>query len=135
MQIIIPERFFSIPYNGKRYPINKGIDGNLDQGANCQLFVYVLLKYFGLPLKKYFRSAELWKDIICTEKVSKLQPLDIVFFNKSINAYGAHLGLYIGNNKIIHLPRNIGYPVIWDLKEFKKNKKYRIMLGGKRVKK
>lgn len=47
---------------------------------------------------------------------------------------GAHMGIYLGNNKILHLSKEIGYPTIWDFKDFKKRSKYKMFIGAKRVK-
>lgn len=129
--IVIPIYFFHTKYNGLRYPGNIKIQG-LKQGANCQYFACQFLQYFGLELKD-FRSDELWEERIFTKRVTKLNPLDLVFFNKTLSAYGAHIGVSIGQGKVIHLSKKIGYPTVWDLAEFSKHKEYRVFIGAKRV--
>ncbi|MBI2315125.1 C40 family peptidase [Candidatus Daviesbacteria bacterium] len=132
MKIAIPIHFFYIKYNAKQFPGNTNRKG-LKFGANCQYFVFELLKHFGVKVKKTFRSSELWEDVVETKKVKRLALFDIVFFNSTEKAYGAHLGVYLEKNKVIHLSRKVGYPTIWDIKEFFKYKEYKYYLGAKRV--
>lgn len=111
-----------------------GKDGKkiFSHGANCQIFIYEMLKHFGYFIPKSYRSSDLWKDSTYTKKVENLRPLDIVFFNKSKNSYGAHIGLVIGENKIIHLSKIVGKPAIWSLDQFREYEKYNFYLGAKR---
>lgn len=132
MKIAIPIQFFYIRYNAKQFPGSVNKKG-LEFGANCQYFVFEFLKYFEIKIKKAFRSSELWADTIETKKVNKLTLFDIVFFNSTEESYGAHLGVYLGKNKVIHLSKRVGYPTVWDLKEFSKYKEYSYFLGAKRV--
>jgi cell wall-associated NlpC family hydrolase len=106
---------------------------NLENGANCQTFVYEILKESQPWFVPDFRSSELWEDKKYTETVSNLEVSDIVFFNRNENSYGAHLGIYVGNNKVLHLCKEIGFPSIWDLKQFESNDKYKIFIGAKRL--
>lgn len=128
--ISIPHSFFSVKYDGSKYP---GKFENLKDGANCQSFAYEILRYFRYSIGN-LRSSDLWDDKTYTRKVKKLIPLDIALFGKEMNAYGAHVGVCLGNNKIIHLSKEIGQPIIWDINEFKKYPKYKIFIGGKRIK-
>jgi cell wall-associated NlpC family hydrolase len=60
-------------------------------------------------------------------------PLDILFFNIDSDPYGAHIGIYIGSNKVVHLSEEVGYTTVWDLDEFKKRERYKCFLGAKRL--
>ena len=79
-----------------------------------------------------FRSSDLWEDTTYTKKVKTLRLLDILMFNKNKDAYGAHLGLYLGNDRILHLSKEIGYPTIWNFADFKKRTGYKVFIGAKR---
>lgn len=131
-QYVIPTNFLIVKYNGKAYPGSKHADG-FKNGANCQHFIYEIYRYNKLVIPN-FRSSEIWDDTVHTVRVNKLQPLDILLFNNTEKSWGAHFGLYLGDNKILHLSKAIGYPVIWDFKKFAKLKKYKIYLGAKRLK-
>jgi hypothetical protein len=63
--LAIPISFFNVSYNGSKFPGSKELRG-LKQGANCQYFVYELMRYFGYKIKD-FRSSELWEDTIDTK--------------------------------------------------------------------
>jgi cell wall-associated NlpC family hydrolase len=65
--------------------------------------------------------------------VKYLQPLDLVLFNKTKEAYGAHVGVYLGKDKIIHLLKEVGYPTVWDFKDFRKRENYKVFVGAKRM--
>lgn len=129
-EISIPIKFFNSYYDGDKYP---GSDNctELENGANCQYFAYELLRHFNFIVPD-LRSSNLWEDTEHTEEVSNLEPLDLLFFNKDNNSYGAHVGVYIGSNKVIHLSKEVGYPTIWDMEEFKKKNNYSCFIGAKR---
>jgi lipoprotein Spr len=131
--IYIPKKFYKIPYNSHNFPNNdKQID--IKDGANCQFFVYTLLEYFGYP-KLTFRSSELFDDKEETINVSNAEVFDIIMFNNVDKSYGAHLGLYIGKDKVIHLSKEVGLPSIWTFSNFNNTDKYCKIVGIKRVKK
>jgi cell wall-associated NlpC family hydrolase len=52
------------------------------------------LRKIGLQLVD--KESQFWKQVTITE----LQPFDILVFRKNL----LHFGIYIGNNKILHLP-------------------------------
>lgn len=133
MNISIPIDFFHIKYNESNNPSYRKKD-ILKNGANCQLFAYMFLHHFGFPFLT-FRSSDLWFDQVYTRKVKKMKIFDLVLFNKTNDSYGAHVGVYIGGNKIFHLSKQIGYPIVWDTAEFKKYDKYKIVIGIKRLRK
>ena len=128
----IPAYFFDISYKGSQYPGNPALQ-DIRYGANCQLFAYELLKHYGKPLPP-FRSSELWEDSLHTEVVKgELLPLDVLLWNRTPEPFGAHVGLYIGEDKAIHLARREGLAVIWPLSRFGKEDLYRYYIGAKRV--
>jgi cell wall-associated NlpC family hydrolase len=127
----IPIHFFDTYYDGSKFP-GSSTCGGIQNGANCQYFAYELLRHFGFTVPD-LRSSNLWKDKISTKKVKTLQPLDLVLFNKTKDAYGAHVGVYIGNGKVIHLSKEVGYSTVWDFEEFKKRENYKVFIGAKRV--
>lgn len=131
MKISIPIEFFDSKYDGSKYP-GSGSCSGIKNGANCQYFAYELLKNFGYTVPD-LRSSNLWEDTTYTQKVESFKPLDLLLFSKDSDPYGAHVGVYIGKNKVIHLSQEIGYPTIWDLEDFKKRDRYSVLLGGKRV--
>lgn len=130
-ELSIPISFFDVYYDESKYPGSPHLKG-IRQGANCQYFAYELLRHFGL-IVPHLRSSDLWEDKISTKRVKRLQPLDLLLFGKSNQSYGAHIGVYIGNNKIVHLSKEVGYPTVWDLKDFRKRAKYKVFIGAKRV--
>ena len=120
-----------VRYARERYPGVAGVVG-IDEGANCQQFAYELLRHFGKQIPD-FRSSELWADEIHTEKVSEYEALDLLFFTTEGESCGAHIGVYLGENEVIHLSKDIGRPQIMGLDEFPKIDRYKILLGAKRA--
>lgn len=130
--IEIPDSFFKIRYNGANYPGASGYNGLASGEANCQVFAYEILRFFKLDIPN-FRSSELWDDQTYTQVVSQLKPLDILLWNKTSEAWGAHVGLYLGDNQAIHLSKPIGSPVVWPLEKFLEQPVYKVFIGAKRI--
>lgn len=129
--ITIPPDWMNIAYNGKIIPNGKPHD-MLISGANCQVFAFALLRRYGLKVPD-FRSSELWADgEYSTVIQNDYLPLDILFFHKREEAYGAHIAVYIGNGQAIHLSKRVGKPMIWDVNHFFEYTEYQFLLGGKR---
>ena len=126
----VPPHFMQVRYNTACYP---GAREGLEHGANCQLFAYELLRHFGLTLPN-FRSSELWEDTTYTEKVVEFKPLDLLLWNKTQVAWGAHIGVYLGDNQVIHLSKAVGTAALWTLADFQKHERYTYFIGAKRVK-
>jgi cell wall-associated NlpC family hydrolase len=97
----------------------------IETGANCQNVAYELLRYFGrqVPL---LRSSNLWDDTEHTIVVDIYQPLDLLLFSRTRNAWGAHVAVYVGNDRAIHLSRRVGL-------QFMEHPEYRVLLGAKRA--
>jgi cell wall-associated NlpC family hydrolase len=104
----------------------------LEGGANCQQFAYEVLRHFGLAPPD-LRSSELWADTQATARVSVAQPLDLVLFNATDEAYGAHVGVWVNEGRVLHLCAEIGRPVVWEMTEFAKRQRYGVLIGVKRV--
>jgi hypothetical protein len=128
----IPERFHHVRYNGARYPGAEGVVG-LDGGANCQQFAYELIRHFGFAPPTY-RSSELWEDETRTRVVvGELVPCDLLLFNRTPAAWGAHVAVYLGSDLAIHLSQRAGVAVIWKIEEFHWRPEYACFIGAKRV--
>jgi cell wall-associated NlpC family hydrolase len=128
----IPERFHHVRYDGTRYPGAEGVVG-LDGGANCQQFAYELIRHFGFAPPDY-RSSELWEDEAHTEAVvGELAPCDLLLFNRTPAAWGAHVAVYLGEQLAVHLSLREGVPVIWKVEDFGLRPEYACFIGAKRV--
>ncbi|MGV2919565.1 hydrolase [Streptomyces alfalfae] len=134
MHARLPADFWTVPYAGARFPGAKAVAERpgLAAGANCQLFAYAVLEHFGLapaPL----RSSELWDDTRTTVRVGAPEPLDLLLFNASDRAYGAHVGVWTGDDAVLHLCAEAGRPAVWSLADFAARPRYGVVLGAKRV--
>ena len=80
---------FACQYVG--YPYKAG-GTSLTEGADCSGFVWAVYKNFGysLPRTSYSQST-VGKSV----SYSEAQPGDIIY-------YGGHVGIYIGNGRIVH---------------------------------
>ncbi|MET8246611.1 hydrolase [Streptomyces sp. NPDC005202] len=130
----LPAAFWTVPYAGSRFPGAPAVAARpgLAAGANCQLFAHEVLRHFGLappPL----RSSELWTDTQATVRVPRPRPLDLLLFNATDDAYGAHVGVWTGEDEVLHLCAQVGRPVVWTMAEFAARERYRVLIGVKRV--
>jgi hypothetical protein len=116
-------------YDGRCYP---GSPVQLDGRGNCQTFAYAVLRHFGRVIPD-FRSSELWADRRFTFEADPFAPLDILLFNISPDAFGAHVGIYVGCERVLHLSKQAGIPAVWMLDEFTRNPRYRVQIGAKRT--
>jgi lipoprotein Spr len=125
----LPPRFRAVSYDGAQVP-----DGShdLSGGANCQRYAYAVLAHFGIELPPW-RSSELWTDVERTEVVTPFQPLDLLLFSRDGQAYGAHVAVYVGEGRALHLAKSVGRPAVWSLAEFTAREEYRVLVGGKRA--
>mgnify|MGYP000315444279 CR=1 FL=1 len=130
-QVIIPKAFYNVKYKTERFP---GVENQSDLtfGANCQLFAYALLKENGLQVPND-RSSELWSDTRYSKVVTDFEPLDLMLYSPNGDAYGAHVGVYIGDGRVIHLSYANGKPEILPHIELLNNEKYRCFVGAKRI--
>lgn len=76
---------------------------SLTKGIDCSAFVKQVYKHFGYTTPRVSREiAKKYEKI----SVSELQPGDLIFYGKKSENYINHVGIYIGNNKIIHSSTN-----------------------------
>lgn len=130
-KITIPSWLLKVKYNGRIIPNGKPHDIAI-VGANCQVFAIHLLREYNVFVPE-FRSSELWEDTEYSEKImDDFQPLDLLFFHKKKNAYGAHIAIFIGDNQVVHSAKKNGFPVIWNLDTFFEHPEYQFLLGAKR---
>lgn len=123
----IPAALSTVPYDGARFAAR-----DVAGGANCQAFAYALLRHFGREISN-FRSSELWEDTRETERADDIEPLDLLLFNGTDEAFGAHVGVYLGAGNVIHLSKRVGTPVVWPLERFARERGYEVLVGAKRV--
>jgi hypothetical protein len=122
-----------VPYVGERIPSADGAEVAL--GANCQRFAYWVLARFDRVVPP-LRSSELWEDTSATTRVPSaagFQALDLVLFNATAEAYGAHVGVFLGGGQVLHLCREVGRPAVWTLEEFAARSRYATIVGAKRT--
>lgn len=131
MTVNIPPVFYEVNYRSEIIP---GIENpsDLALGANCQLFAYQLLRINGLNPNDD-RSSELWNDTAYSRVVITFRPLDLMLYSESGVPYGAHVGVYLGEGKIIHLSKENGTPHITEHTDMLKNPRYSKFIGAKRV--
>jgi cell wall-associated NlpC family hydrolase len=129
----LPTAFHDTAYVYERHPGAPGVEG-VAEGANCQQYAYEVLRHFGYDMPP-LRSSDLWEDRATTSVVETLdlaQPLDLILFSPTDEAYGAHVGLYLGDGPVLHLSYYVGRPVSWTLEQFAEHPKYRVLVGIKR---
>ncbi|GAA1596333.1 hypothetical protein GCM10009804_61080 [Kribbella hippodromi] len=130
----LPAAFWDVPYVGSRYPGSKAVRDRpgMAIGANCQLFAYEVLRLFGLAAPA-LRSSELWTDTQATVRVLAARPLDLLLFNTTNDAYGAHVGVCVEEERVLHLCAEAARPVVWDMSAFTNRERYQVLVGIKRV--
>ena len=129
--IEIPEHFHRVRYDGKCYPGALGVRG-LTVGANCQHYAYEFVRAFGYTIPN-LRSSGLWVDTAHTVTVEQPEPFDLVLLNGKPDAWGAHVGVYLGKCLVLHLSKKIGVPSIESLESLMQRPKYRCLIGFKRI--
>lgn len=127
----IPDRFYGVTYNSVVVPCDSW-QGDFSLGANCQVFAYALLKHFGLSVPN-FRSSELWDDVTWTRSTTLFCPLDLMLYNQNSDAFGAHVGVFVGEGEVFHLSLGNGTPKFELHSDLLKQDKYRCFIGAKRV--
>src|SRR5262245_30409890 len=128
--LAIPKHLMDVRYNGRVHPGSHIQD--LEAGDNCQVLAYALLEHYGVDVPR-LRSSELLEDTTRTIEVAAYQPLDLLLFNSSPVAFGAHVTVYLGEGRVVHLARHHGIPVIESKDDLLKQVRYRFFIGAKRV--
>lgn len=72
---------------------------NLSRGVDCSGFTSSVMRHFGISISRTSTSQA--NDGVRVSR-NELQPGDLVFFNKGGNSVISHVGIYMGNNQIIH---------------------------------
>jgi lipoprotein Spr len=129
--IKIPGRFYQVRYNGACYPGAPGVRG-LERGANCQQYAYELVRAFGYTIPD-LRSSSLWADNAHTAVPERPEPFDLVLLHIKLDAWGAHVEVYLGKRLVLHLSKKIGRPAIESLESLMQRPQYRYLIGFKRV--
>lgn len=127
----IPARFRGVRYNGSHFPGAPGVDG-VEGGANCQQYAYSILHHYGFELPD-LRSSELWEDSEHTAMTHRMAPFDLVLLHDSPDSWGAHVGLCVGENLVLHLSKRLQVPAIETLEAMQRRDEYRYLIGFKRV--
>ncbi|MFH8590925.1 cell wall hydrolase [Streptomyces rimosus] len=137
----LPAALRDVPYAGARHPGAAPLPGrhpyDVTAGANCQLYAYAVLRHFGRTVPP-LRSAELWADTAATERAAPPRPLDLVLFDagevpRRPAGYGAHVGVHLGPDQVLHLCKEAGRPAVWSYADFAERARYARFLGAKRV--
>jgi len=102
------------------------------EGSNCQRFAFGVLSLFDLNCPP-LRSSNLWEENEFTTVVREPEPLDLACFNFSDETYGAHLGIYMAPNEVLHLAQEIGKPAVWTFEDFAMRSRYSTVSGFKKV--
>ncbi len=122
----------TVPYVGKEHPL-ASTSGPIGAGANCQRYAYAVLAQFGL-LVLAVRSSELWTDSRITHVPGgDARPLDLVLFNEGPSVFGAHVGVHMAADQVLHLCAEVGRPVVWAYADFANRVRHRRLLGSVRV--
>ncbi len=79
------------------------------------------------------QSSELWDDHDFSDAVHDYQPLDLLLFNDTEIAWGAHVAVYLGDGVVAHLSRQFGLPVTCTIEDMLRMPKYRVLIGAKRI--
>jgi hypothetical protein len=125
----IPARFFRMKYDGAAHP--RAVPARSGAVANCQHFAFELLRNFGYHIGP-MRSSELWADRRFTRRTRSPRTFDLLLFNRERKEWGAHVAVYLGSGRAIHLCKALGHPAIWDMREFPKHDRYKVLVGIKR---
>ncbi|GAA4992705.1 hypothetical protein GCM10025734_21150 [Kitasatospora paranensis] len=91
-----------------------------------------MLEHFGLRAPA-LRSRELWADTRSGVRVTTARPLDLLLFNATDDAFGAHVGVCAGEDAVLHLCAEVGRPAVWRPADFAARERYRVLVGIKRI--
>lgn len=128
---VLPDWLFEVTYDYTRIPGQILTEEN--PRANCQLFAYTVLEALGRPVPPH-RSSELWEDTETLDTITDSpQMLDLVLYAPTEDPYGAHVGIWVDEYRILHLCAEEKRPTIWSSTLFATRKRYAVRLGWKRV--
>lgn len=128
--IDVPTHLREVRYNAERFPGAPGPAG-LEDGANCQRYAYAVLRHHGFAVPD-LRSNELWLDRRHTTRTDRMAAFDLVLVNDNPDSWGAHVGVCVRTDLILHLSKGIGVPAIEPLAQLQGRDEYRFLIGYKR---
>ncbi|MFT3851947.1 MAG: hypothetical protein QM733_04310 [Ilumatobacteraceae bacterium] len=126
----LPLDLFAVVYDGRMVP-GQRTDIGLAEGANCQRFAYAVLQHFGFCVPPW-RSSELWDDTELSEVADRAEPLDLALFARTGDPWGAHVGVVVDDDRVLHLCAEVGRPTVWGFAKFADRARYRTRIGFKR---
>lgn len=134
--LFLPTHLRNVPYVYDRAPAAVA-PGDVSGGANCQVFAYAVLGHFGRHVPA-LHSSDLWAETEALKTVEQPAPFDLMLFDPGRypgrpEGYAAHIAVYLGPDRILHLCKEIGQPVIWTRADFAARPRYARLLGLKRV--
>lgn len=127
----LPESLRTMSWDGSVHPETVG-EGALHDRANCQVFVYEVLRFFGRRVPR-LSAAEFWVDDKHTQGVEQPEPLDVLLFAGTTDPSNAHFGVYLGQESVLHLCQELGHPIVWKMSEFSRRERYSVLVGIKRA--
>ncbi len=127
-----PAWLWQVPYDAGQHPGAQDLR-SVREGANCQRFAAAVLELFGLHVPA-LRSSDLWTDPRLRRITpGNLEPLDLVLFAAEGSAYGAHVGVHLVEDQVLHLCAEVGRPAVWGYGDFAVRARYQKLLGGLRL--
>lgn len=101
--------------------------GTSPSGFDCSGFVYYVFRELGYSINR--TAASIYSNGTYVDR-SNLQPGDVICFSNSGYGYIGHVGIYIGNNQVIHASSGSGRVIISDLSASYYNNHY---YGARRI--
>lgn len=114
------------PYVAAAHPLAEQLP-RLIEGANCQRYAYSVLGLFDRWVPEV-RSSELWAAPLVHPEIADAESLDLVLFNDSAAAWGAHVAL-VTPAGLLHLSTEEGRPALWGWGDFSSRNRYAQVVG------
>jgi hypothetical protein len=127
----LPPSLWDVDWDSSAIPGVADSDPRRLRAANCQAFAYAVLSVHGFHMAP-LRSDELWHDEECTTHAHSPQPLDLLLVNSDRDPYGAHVGVVVDADRVLHLNKEVGRPVVWGWADFSGRSRYSVVIGYKR---
>lgn len=107
---------FALNYVGNKYVYG---GTSLTNGADCSGFVQTVFKNFNISLLRvaddqmkgpndYYSKLGYKKAVVVD--MSSILPGDLIFYGSSNPPYASHVGIYMGNGKLVHASNSQPYP-------------------------
>lgn len=134
--LFLPTHLRNVPYVHARDPEGT-TPGDVSEGANCQVYAYAVLAHFGRHVPP-LRSSDLWADETTVTTVTDPCFPDLLLYDAGPlpgrpDGYAAHVAVHLAADRILHLCREVGRPVVWTAADFAARPRYTRLLGTKRV--